>query len=276
MIKMKGSKQYTSILSIAGSDPMSGAGLQADIKAAAAMGVYAMTVVTSVTSQNSCGMYGCHIVSLDMVEKQIRTIFDDIRPQAVKIGMTATPEIVKCIGDMLKEYSVKNIVLDPVAVSTVGGSLCTDTSHLFNSMRDNLFPLARLITPNRHEAELILGYNLDVKNIGPQTAALVAEVSNAEAVLFKGGDVETPDVVVDYLYIRGGQTTEFVSRRISTHNTHGSGCTLSTAIACGLAKGRNLYQAVADAEKFVQQAIIDGVNYSLGKGGYGPLNPLKL
>ena len=273
---MKESKQYTPILSIAGSDPMSGAGLQADVKTAAAMGVYAMTVVTGVTAQNSCGMYGCNTVSLNMVEKQIRAIFDDIRPHAVKIGMTATPEIVECIADILKEYSAENIVLDPVAVSTVGGSLCTNTKDLFNSMKDILFPMTRLITPNRHEAELILGCNMDDKNIGPQTAALVAEVSNAEAVLLKGGDVETPDVVVDYLYIRGGQTAEFVSRRINTHNTHGSGCTLSTAIACGLAKGRNLYQSVADAEKFVQQAIIDGANYSFGKGGYGPLNPLKL
>ena len=257
------------VLSIAGSDNTGGAGIQADIKTCCAFRTYAATVITGVTAQNCKGVYGVEPVTIAMLNAQIDAIFEVMNPGAVKTGMLPTPEIIERIASKMKEYDVKNLVVDPVMVATNGGNLVKPGKDTFQAFKDSLFPLATVITPNITEASEFTGKNL--KSVVPQDACkLIMECTGANAVLLKGGHTDEPDTAVDYLF-DGNEIIEFRSPRIDTLNTHGTGCTLSSAIACGLAKGFSLTESVSNAKKFIQQAILSAKDLYISDGP-GPLD----
>lgn len=252
-----------SVVSIAGSDSSGGAGIQADIKTIESMGLFAQTAITAVTAQNTTGVFGVFDVSPEFVSAQIDAIFSDIRPSAVKIGMVSSAPIVEAIVERLLFFEVENIVVDPVMVSTSGGSLISDGAR--GVVEKRLFPLARLITPNIPEAQVLSGRAIESKR-DMERAALDISKRCSSAVLVKGGHgVEDADDVL----ASDGKVCWMEARRIDNPNTHGTGCTLSSAIACGLAKGEGLLQACSNAKSYISGALESGLD--LGKGS-GPLD----
>lgn len=252
------------VLTIAGSDCSGGAGIQADLKTIGAFGLYGMSVVTAVTVQNTCGVYRVDPVGADLVEEQIRAVFEDIVPDAVKIGMVLTYENIQAIVSVFHEYGPV-AVLDPVMVSTSGRKILEDSAA--EALAENLFPLVKLITPNLPETEFLLGRRISSDAQREQAAAELAGKYGC-SVLVKGGhSAGNPD---DLLYNQeDGSSTWYKAERIFNENTHGTGCTLSSAAACGLALGQTLERSVRAAKEYVTGAIRDGMN--LGKGN-GPLN----
>lgn len=250
-------------LTIAGSDCSGGAGIQADIKTMMANGVYAMSVVTALTAQNTTGVSGVMEVSPDFLDKQLDAVFSDIFPDAVKIGMLFSPEAVFCIAAALKKYKAKNIVIDPVMVSTSGSQLLREEA--LGALREELFPLATVITPNMPETEALAGMSVSSAE-EMELAAKKMEQDFGCHVLVKGGHGQ--NTANDYL-CGGGFETWFRGERIDNPNTHGTGCTLSSAIAANLAKGDSLPEAIRQAKEYITNALRDGLN--LGKGN-GPLN----
>ena len=250
-------------LSIAGSDPCGGAGIQADIKTMTLNGVYAMSVITAVTAQNTTGVYGVFEVSPDFLAKQIEVVFDDIRPDSVKIGMVSSEDLIKVIADKLSEYNAVNVVLDPVMIATNGGSLINSSAT--EALASKLFSLADVLTPNIPEAEIIS--KLSIKNAGDmENAAKKIGDAFSCAVLIKGGhSINTAD---DVLY-KNGNIKWFRGEMIDNPNTHGTGCTLSSAIAANLAKGYDLESAVDSAKKYVTGAISAMLDLGSGRG---PMN----
>ena len=250
-------------LSIAGSDPSGGAGIQADIKTMTANGVYAMTAVTALTAQNTTGVYGVMEVPPEFVASQLDCIFTDIYPDAVKIGMLSSGAIMKTVAEKLKEYKAKHIVLDPVMVATSGGSLMQDEG--VRVMQEELFPLAELITPNMPETEVLTG--MKVKDAGDmETAAAMLWEKFHCAVLIKGG--HRVNDANDFLYANG-RGIWLEGKKIDTPNTHGTGCTLSSAIASNLALGYDLEQSVRRAKDYISGAL--GYGLDLGRDA-GPMN----
>lgn len=250
------------VLTIAGSDCSGGAGIQADIKTITVHKMYAMSVITSLTAQNTTGVYGIEDASADFVAKQLECVFDDIRPDAVKIGMVSNIEIIKIIAAKLKQYKAKNIVADPVMVSTSGSKLLRDEA--INILISELLPAADIITPNIPEAELLSGISIKTENDMLSAAKKISE-NIGTAVLVKGG--HGINTATDLLY--DGNVHKFFGKRINNPNTHGTGCTLSSAISCGLAAGCSMEQSVQNAKNYLTGAIADGLD--LGKGS-GPLN----
>lgn len=251
------------VLTIAGSDCSGGAGIQADIKTISAHGMYAMSVITALTAQNTKGVSGILDVSPEFVGKQLDAVFTDIRPDAVKIGMVSSPEIIHVIVNKLKEYHVKNIVVDPVMISTSGSKLLADEA--VEALAAELFPLSDLITPNIPEAETLCALSIDCKEKMLQAAEFI--YARFGGVLIKGGHF-FGNAADDLLYIE--ETPYWYhEERLDNPNTHGTGCTLSSAIACGLAAGLTLPDAVRQAKKYLTGAI--RANLNLGKGR-GPLN----
>ena len=247
-------------LTIAGSDSCGGAGIQADIKSMSANGVYAMSVITAVTAQNTQGVFGIQDISPEMIESQIDVLFDDIlHIDAIKIGMVSKVESIKAISKSLRK--VKNlppVVLDPVMVSTSGSNLLSVDAK--ETLIKELFPLAIVITPNLHEAEALLGK--EIKNVEDMKKACVElKKLGSKYVLVKGGhlDVEATDVLYD-----GDNFTLVGGKIIKTKNKHGTGCTLSSAIAANLAKGMSMEEAVKEAKRYITVAIEH--NIELGKG----------
>jgi hydroxymethylpyrimidine/phosphomethylpyrimidine kinase len=260
-------QRYTRVLSIAGSDSGGGAGIQADLKTFAALGCYGMTAITALTAQNTLGVSGIHGVPPEMLKAQLSAVLDDIGVDAVKIGMLHAPDIVRTVAWALRHYEVKQVVLDPVMVATSGDRLIApDTVQV---LVDELFPLATVVTPNLDEAALLLG-----RPIGHadelETAARDLLALGAKAVLLKGGHLPG-DEVADLLVSGAGPAQRLASPRIASRNTHGTGCTLSSAIAAYLALGNPLDQAVAKARSYILQAIAMGANVYTG-AGHGPLN----
>ncbi len=260
-------QRYTRVLSIAGSDSGGGAGIQADLKTFAALGCYGMTAITALTAQNTLGVSGIHGVPPEMLKAQLSAVLDDIGVDAVKIGMLHAPDIVRTVAWALRHYEVKQVVLDPVMVATSGDRLIApDTVQV---LVDELFPLATVVTPNLDEAALLLG-----RPIGHadelETAARDLLALGAKAVLLKGGHLPG-DEVADLLVSGDGPAQRLASPRIASRNTHGTGCTLSSAIAAYLALGNPLDQAVAKARSYILQAIAMGANVYTG-AGHGPLN----
>lgn len=251
------------VLTIAGSDCSGGAGIQADIKTITAHKMYAMSVITALTAQNTTGVYGVSEVSPEFVGQQIDCIFSDIRPDAVKIGMVSKGSIIEVIANKLVEYRAENIVVDPVMIATSGKPLLCDEA--MEALVTKLFPISTVITPNIPEAETLSG--LVIKNESDMKSA-AKKVSNilSGGILIKGGHLET--TANDLLYI-GEKYYWFKSERVDNPNTHGTGCTLSSAIACNLAVGCTLDQSIQKAKDYVFGAIKAGLN--LGKGN-GPLN----
>ena len=251
------------VLTIAGSDCSGGAGIQADIKTITVHGLYAMSAITALTAQNTTGVYGISEVSSDFLTNQLDCIFKDIFPDAVKIGMVSDKPLIKAIAASMKKYEAKNIVLDPVMVSTSGSRLMAEDAS--DCLIKELIPLADIITPNLAEAEVLSGMAITDKDEMEKVARIIAEDFNG-AVLIKGG--HSSDNSDDLLYTDGSMIW-IEGKRIDNPNTHGTGCTLSSAIACGLAEGKELPQAVREAKDFISGAIAAGLD--LGKGR-GPLN----
>ncbi|MEY4966299.1 MAG: hypothetical protein RL274_1882 [Pseudomonadota bacterium] len=253
------------LLVIAGSDSSGGAGIQADIKTALAFGVYAQTAITAVTVQNTLGVTGAHIVPPDVVRGQIIACLCDIGADAIKTGMLGSAEMVEMVAQTLIEHAPGiPLVVDPVMVAKGGSKLLDDAA--VESLKKRLLSLATLITPNLPEAEVLTGIYPESEH-RIRNAAMVFKMLGVESVLFKGGHGEGA-TVRDVLW-SGGEFVPFEVPRQDTRHTHGTGCTLATAIACGLAQGRTLLDAVSRAHLFVQNAIRTAPG--LGRG-HGPLN----
>jgi hydroxymethylpyrimidine/phosphomethylpyrimidine kinase len=253
------------LLVIAGSDSSGGAGIQADIKTAQAFGVYAQTAITAVTVQNTLGVTGAHIVPPDVVRDQIIACLSDIGADAIKTGMLGSADMVEMVAKTLAEHaSGIPLVVDPVMVAKGGSPLLDEAA--VTVMKKQLLPLALLVTPNLPEAEVLTGiYPKSEHRI--RNAAMVFKLLRVENVLFKGGHGQDP-VVRDVLW-SDGEFIPLEAPRQDTRHTHGTGCTLATAIACGLAQGRSLRDAVSRAHMFVQNAI----RTAPGLGaGHGPLS----
>lgn len=261
-------KKYHSVLTIAGSDCSGGAGIQADIKAISALGGYAASAITAITVQNTCGVTGIHPVPASYVKAQIEAVMTDIKPSAVKIGMINDVEIVKAIAESIKEYRPKFVVFDPVMVSTSGCKLIEDKA--IEAIKKELIPLSTIITPNLSEAMVLTGDSIG--DVASMTAAgnKILE-SGCEAVLIKGGHLEGNNMC-DVLCIKGENTPYiYTASKISSKNTHGTGCTLSSSIATYLALGETLREAVRKAKDYVHKGILNGKDVCIGSG-HGPLN----
>lgn len=256
-------KDRSKVLTIAGSDCSGGAGIQADLKTMTAMGTYGMSVITALTAQNTTGVYGISDTPPEFVGNQLDCIFTDIRPDSTKIGMVSNKEIIAVIADKLKQYEATNIVLDPVMVSTSGSRLLAEDA--IEALEQHLIPLASVITPNIPEAELLSGMEIHTEKDMEQAAKLISE-KNGCFTLVKGGHQRC--TANDVLY-HNGNLTWFYGERIDNENTHGTGCTLSSAIACGLAKGLSIEDSVKEAKKYLSGALASGLN--LGQGS-GPLD----
>ena len=250
-------------LTIAGSDCSGGAGIQADIKTMTTNGVFAESVVTALTSQNTTGVFGVFESSPEFVTQQLDAVFTDIYPDAVKIGMVSSAPIIKAIAEGLKKYEAKNIVIDPVMVSTSGSKLLQDDA--ISTLEEVLFPLATLLTPNIPEAEILSDIKINSAEDMTNAAEIIGKKYNA-AVLLKGG--HSINDANDLLY-SNGESKWFSGKRIDNPNTHGTGCTLSSAIASNLAKGMNLDEAVESAKAYISGAL--AAMLDLGKGS-GPMN----
>lgn len=250
-------------LTIAGSDSCGGAGIQADIKTMTANGVYAMSAVTALTAQNTTGVTGIMEVTPDFLKEQIKAVVEDIFPDAVKTGMVSSAALIKVIAESVKNYYLKNLVVDPVMVATSGAKLLKDDA--IQTLKEELLPLATVITPNIPEAEVLTGLKITTPE-EMETAAKKINASFGCAVLLKGG--HNMNDANDFLY-DGKEGTWFMGKRINNPNTHGTGCTLSSAIASGLAKGKNLKDSVKDAKDYISGAL--SAMLDLGKGS-GPMN----
>ena len=250
-------------LTIAGSDSSGGAGIQADIKTMTANGVYAMSAITALTAQNTTGVQGIFEVTPEFLAQQIDSVFTDIRPDAVKIGMVSSAGLIEVIAEKLKQYGAKNIVVDPVMVATSGSKLISDDA--IDSLKRNLLPLATVLTPNIPETEVLSGMEVKTPEDMIRAAKFISETYHC-AVLCKGG--HQLNDANDLLY-RDGDYRWFNGKRIDNPNTHGTGCTLSSAIASNLAKGRDLDTAVERAKAYISGAL--AAMLDLGAGS-GPMN----
>lgn len=260
-------KHYPRVLTIAGSDSGGGAGIQADLKTFAALGCYGMTAITALTAQNTIGVQGIHGIPAEFLKAQIQSVMDDIGVNAIKIGMLHAPEIVDVVAWAIDHYQLKNVVLDPVMVATSGDRLIA--SETVQVLVRELFPRATLITPNLDEAVLLLGREIsDASELELAGRDLLA--MGACAVLLKGGHLRGDDVM-DLLVQPNSPSERLASRRIQSRNVHGTGCTLSSAIAANLALGLGLSEAVHCARQFIVQAIAYGADITTGHG-HGPLN----
>ncbi len=259
--------RYARVLSIAGSDSGGGAGIQADLKTLSALGCYGMTAITAITAQNTQGVRAIHGVPAQMLRAQIDAVLEDIGADAVKIGMLHDPEVVRVVVEAIQRHRLQQVVLDPVMVATSGDRLmAAETVHV---LVHELFPLATVITPNLDEAALLL--NRAIGGAEALEAAATALLAlGAPAVLLKGGHLPG-DTVMDVLALADGTRLRLQSPRIATHNGHGTGCTLSSAIAAHLALGWPLPQAVEQARAYILGAIAAGANVHTGHG-HGPLN----
>lgn len=261
-------KQYHRVLSIAGSDSSGGAGIQADIKAISALDCYAATAITAVTAQNTLGVSDIHPIPVKTVTQQIEVVLTDIGIDAVKIGMLHNAELILAVKEVLLKNAVESIVLDPVMVATSGDKLLEDAA--IETLLKELVPIAKLITPNIPEAEILLGKRIDKQSAIKGFAKELA-VKYRTSVLLKAGHL-TDEILTDVLYnVENDSFLELSSKRLTTKNSHGTGCTLSSAIAAGLAKGLSLDQAVVEAKEYLRQALIAGDKYEIGKG-HGPVH----
>ena len=250
-------------LTIAGSDCSGGAGIQADLKTMTANGVFAESVITALTAQNTTGVFGVFESSPEFVTQQLDAVFTDIYPDAVKIGMVSSAPIIEVIAEGLKKYKAKNIVIDPVMVSTSGSKLLQDDA--ISTLEEALFPLATLLTPNIPEAEILSDIKINSAEDMTKAAEIIGKKYNA-AVLLKGG--HSINDANDLLY-SNGEFKWFSGKRIDNPNTHGTGCTLSSAIASNLAKGKSLEESVESAKAYISGAL--AAMLDLGKGS-GPMN----
>lgn len=261
-------KHYYRVLTIAGSDSGGGAGIQADLKTISACGCFGTSALTAITAQNTLGVTDIHAIPVTTIEAQIRAVLDDIGTDAVKLGMLHSVEVIECVARLLGEYNISNIVLDPVMVATSGDKLIQDEA--ISALQEMVFPLARLITPNIPEAEIISGREIADEAQLEETAAQLARQFSL-SVLAKGGHLEN-DLLVDILYdYEMSDLHRFTNQKVTTINTHGTGCTLSSALASFLAQGLSLTDATDRAIGYISIAIKAGAAYRLGEG-HGPVH----
>ncbi len=251
------------VLTIAGSDSIGGAGIQADIKTISALDCYAMSVVTALTAQNTMGVDEVLEVPCEFVKTQMKSVFSDIFPDAVKIGMMGNESIINAVSEVLADYKAVNVVTDPVMVSTSGRPLLSNAG--INVLTKRLFPLSDLITPNIPEAEALTGIKITGRKDMENAAEFLFDMCRG-SVLLKGGHMSgsAADLLFD-----GDMFTWFESERICSSNTHGTGCTLSSAVAVFLAQGLSLKQSISESKMYISGAISHGLD--LGHGN-GPLN----
>jgi hydroxymethylpyrimidine/phosphomethylpyrimidine kinase len=256
-------------LTIAGSDSGGGAGIQADLKTFHQFGVFGTSVLVAVTAQNTQGVSAVHAIPVDIVRAQMAALAADLAPHATKTGMLATPELVDAVAGGIRQFGFPNLVVDPVMVATSGDRLLTvDAERL---VAEQLVPIATVVTPNIHEAQILVGHPIEGPDDMEEAGRALVE-SGAGAALVKGGHLDlgqgSETMVVDVL-VTAHEVTRFTHAKVATTSTHGTGCTLSSAIAAGLARGAGLMSAVEDALDFVHRAIRSAPG--LG-AGHGPLN----
>ena len=259
--------KYLVAISIAGSDSGGGAGIQADIKTMSALGVFATIAITAVTAQNTLGVDAIQGIDPAIVASQINAVFVDLHPVATKIGMLFSKEIASTTAQLLSAHEAQNIVLDPVMVSTSGHKLIADDA--IETIKEELFPLALIATPNKFEAELLSGIKITSPEKCQEAAERILDLG-CEYVLIKGGHFEG-DTMIDYLYNNFGLVATYTAPKVNTRNTHGTGCTLSSAIASFLARNCDVPEAVGNAKNYLTGAITAGAEISVG-GGHGSVN----
>lgn len=262
-------KTYKKVLTIAGSDSGGGAGIQADLKTISSLGCFGTSVITAITAQNTLGVTGIHPIPAAIIKKQLEAVLSDIGTDAVKIGMIHSATIVRTVASSLKKFKLKNIVLDPVMVATSGDRLIEDNT--LDELTGYLFPVADIITPNIPEAEILTGTKIKEGDDMVKTAVRLLDFGS-RSVLVKGGHLKgkyLQDVFVNKN--RRGNIRVFANRYINTNNVHGTGCTLSSAIASFMALGSNTETAVEKAISYLQGAILHGKDYRTGHGN-GPVN----
>ncbi len=266
-------KKYSRVLTIAGSDSGGGAGIQADIKAISATGGYAASAITAVTVQNTLGVKAVHDVPVEIIKGQIAAVLEDIGADAVKIGMLSNKEVVRAVRSTLDEFGVTQIVLDPVMVATSGDRLIDEDA--VQVLATELAPYARVVTPNIPEAEILAGVRIasqeDLPQVARSLSSAMSSISGRKvSVLMKAGHLDD-DELVDYFYnAEEDHTVELRSRRVDSRNTHGTGCTLSSALASFLAQGFSLDDAARKAKEYISAAIEAGAGYEIGHG-HGPV-----
>lgn len=262
--------RYSRVLTIAGSDPSGGAGIQADIKTISALGCFATSAIVAVVDENTVGVTGVHPVPVEFVTGQIRSVLDDIGTDAIKIGMLHSAELIRAVRDTLDRYpEITDVVLDPVMVATSGDPLLRQDA--VDTLRSVLIPRARVITPNIPEAEILLGETLSRQENLPDAARRLSERCSGVSVFLKAGHL-TDNRLIDVFYnAETGALTPLQSERINTVNTHGTGCTLSSALASFLARGLSLDDAAAAAKEYISAAIKAGAGYEIGHG-HGPVH----
>jgi hydroxymethylpyrimidine/phosphomethylpyrimidine kinase len=265
MINGKKYKPF-SVLSIAGFDGSGGAGIQADTKTISSLGCYATNVLTALPVQNTQGVQRIFEIPSEAIDLQIKSILDDIYPDAIKIGMVHSVELVQIIAENLKDYKGP-IIFDPVMISTSGHQLIKDET--IDACKEFLFPLATLITPNLDEVSVLVGKQIDTTEKMQEAGQSILKMGT-KAVLVKGGHLQQDDLI-SYLIQQDQPTESYSSKRIETKNTHGSGCTLSSAIASYLAQGFPLNESIFKAQRYIEEAIITAKDLKIGKGN-GPLN----
>ena len=266
---MNSRKTYPVVLSIAGSDSSGGAGIQADVKTFASLGVYGATAITAITAQNTEGVYSQLAITPQMVYDQILAVVDDLHPTVVKVGMLANADIALAVAEALAKYSLP-LILDPVIVSSTGHRLLSLDA--LDALKQRLLPMSMLVTPNLPEIEVLTGRSISSYHDKEQ-AALTLFGYGARAVLLKGGH-EDGDQKSDILFINsqsGIESLTFTSETITTRNTHGTGCTLSSAIAAFIARGCDMVEAIREAKNYVAEAIRSSADVEIG-GGIGPVN----
>ena len=260
--------QLKKVLTIAGSDSGGGAGIQADIKSISANGCFATSAITAITAQNTLGVNAVEGLSIDILEGQIEAVLSDIGTDSVKIGMLHSAEVVRSVARLLRKYGIKDVVLDPVMVSTSGHKLIEDSA--IAVLKSDLIPLARVITPNIPEAEILLGEPIEKQGDLPAAARRLAQQYGV-SVLLKAGHLVDDELIDIFYNNETGEVIELSARRVDTPNTHGTGCTLSSAFAAQLAKGLPLNEAARAAKEYINQAITHGAAYTIGNG-HGPVH----
>ena len=260
-------KSYYKTLTIAGSDSGGGAGIQADLKTFSALGCFGLSVITALTAQNTLGVQAVFPIPPEFIAMQLRSVLEDMSANAIKTGMLHSAEVIHAICHELKKHASIPLVVDPVMLANDGSSLLEASA--ITALREELFPLASLITPNIPEAEALLECTIADRSAMEKAAKALASFGS-KAVLLKGGHLSGAESD-DCLFVSEDQGVHwFKATRVTTKNTHGTGCTLSAAITSYLARGKNLLEAVAEAKTYIHQAIQAGSDYKLGKG-YGPV-----
>lgn len=261
-------KQYKRVLTIAGSDPSGGAGIQADLKTMSACGCYGMSAITAVVDENTLGVTGVHPIPISFVQGQIKSVLDDIGADSIKIGMLHSSELIRIVKETLSGYSIRNIVLDPVMVATSGDPLLQKEA--IETLKNELIPFVRVITPNIPEAEILLCKKITDQRDLP-LAAKALSCNGRVSVLLKAGHLTEEELTDIFYNAETDEVTTLSSKRVHTLNTHGTGCTLSSAIASFLAHDLPLNDAVKYAKEYINQAIISGATYHIGNG-HGPVH----